>query len=342
VRLSVARAVPLRTASAEDPIAVCAYFDVATAPQLLAALARRVPARARRFVGTYGQNSELALEIHDSANTFYAPMFSLRTTYYWERRRLFVGGGVDREILHADRFAGALPSLDAIETRSKTVRLGWGLELGRRYRDAIRNHNRAHRRASERVDTWQFDEIRSECADAKPLREFTRAVLRGLLLGRTEQGDEPMRGIVWMAQRAFRAVDRRLDDELALFWKRIDQASFALVGEEYPAFVGDAARAARTYGLGHRRLAAAGPVRRSLASKYVVGLTPGYRVDRKLGLGGNVQRWPRVQVNEWRSGYLDERRGARPAGVAFFDLTHENAGPAVLRDVASTLRRVAR
>jgi hypothetical protein len=59
--------------------------------------------------------------------------------------------------------------------------------------------------------------------------------------------------------------------------------ALAYVGEDYAPFDGDARAAPRAGAAGQRALAAGGPVRRSLARRYVSGMTPGYDPARNLG-----------------------------------------------------------
>ena len=76
-------------------------------------------------------------------------------------------------------------------------------------------------------------------------------------------------------------------------------------------------------------------MRRSLARRYVPGMTPGY--DARPNLGGNVHRWPRSQVNAWRATYVLERAHSGVAGFAEFDFRSGNSSPTVVHDVLSAL-----
>ena len=46
------------------------------------------------------------------------------------------------------------------------------------------------------VESWQFDEISRQVADSRPLRDFTRGVLAGMLHGRRRDAD--LKGFVWL------------------------------------------------------------------------------------------------------------------------------------------------
>jgi hypothetical protein len=145
------------------------------------------------------------------------------------------------------------------------------------------------RQAGIRVSLWQLDELGTQIAGAhgRQHREFVRGILQGLNLGRRVLGDRASRGSVWATRRALRLASLPVDSELTAFWLQLERSAFRIVGEEYPDFVGDPARAARTWSDGHRALGSGGPARRAaLAGRYLAGMSPGYRVGR--GLGGNV------------------------------------------------------
>jgi hypothetical protein len=255
------------------------------------------------YVGTYGVNVPTARQVRELAGGRYAPMISMRPGWFWERRRL----SPEEEALlgpGARRYRGAIPSLARQRALPTAERVRWGVELGARFRDAVR----AGEREGAAVDAWQLDEIGPSAARAagRPIRELTRGVVRGLLLGRPPLGDLERRGFVWWANSAVPLALRHVDAELTAFWRTLNRATLGLVGEEYPPFEGDAGRAASSYGRGRRYLAAGGPVRRALARKYVAGMTPGYHLARSLG--GNVHGWPRAQVNRWRAAYVAARR----------------------------------
>jgi hypothetical protein len=203
-------------------------------------------------------------------------------------------------------------------------RVAAGREVGRTLRDQM----------DANVETWQFDEISRQVARSREVREFARGVLDGLYHGR--KSDE-LRGFVWLAHSAFGLALRPVDAELTAFWRTVSAAAAHVVGEEFPPFVGDPAAAARTMDAGRRALAAGGPVRRSLARRYMAGITPGYRLAP--GLGGNVNHRSRAYVNRWRNGYLAARRQVGIRDFAVFNFRFGNASPQVVNDV---LRAVAR
>jgi hypothetical protein len=311
--------------------ALLSYFEIDDLPRLLDAVAvSGMPQGTRIHIGTYGVNREVADLVRAREGGRHSPMFKTQRTEAWEGRRLTPR----EEELVGPRFRGRVPPEQTILRLSSSQRIGWGVEIGRRYRDTIRNA----RRARIRVDTWQLDELGTQLAggQGRQHREFVRGILQGLTFGRRVLGDGEMKGFVWATRAAMRVASRPVDAELTAFWRQLDRASFRLVGEEYPDFVGDPRTAARTWSDGQRALAAGGPVRQALAGRYVAGMSPGYRIG--VGLGGNVRGLSRGEVNRWRNAYVD----ARAPNVAAFGQFHfrfENARTFVMQDAVRAVAR---
>jgi hypothetical protein len=276
------------------------------------------------YIGSYGSSAAVSRQVTGLESGRYAPMFALTEDYYRQKRRL----PTDDEAKVSARLAGPVPAL--IRLGSTSARVSWGVELGARYRDAIRA-------TPAQVDAWQFDELVPSAASSGgvALREFTRGVLRGLLYGRPVLGDGSMRGFVWVAHSALGIARPPITGELTMFWRMLNKAALAYVGEEYPPFDGNPRVVARAYASGQRALAAGGPERRALARRYVPGMTPGY--DLKANLGGNVHGWPRPQVNAWRATYVDERASSGVAGFGEYDFRGGNSSSIVMHDVLSAL-----
>jgi hypothetical protein len=296
-------------------------------PNLLTQVRAVVPADVAVYVGSYGPNAAVAGQVAELARGRYAPMFALNEDWFRRRRRL----PPEYEPFVPKRLAGAVPPLRRLGSTS--ARVSWGVELGQRYRDLVR----AAGDEGTTIDAWQFDEIVPSAATATggPIREFIRGVLRGLVFGRPVLGDTAMRGFVWVARTGLAIGRLPITAELTTFWRTLNRAALAYVGEEYPAFDGDPRAAAHTYASGQRALAKGGPVRRALGRRYVAGMTPGY--DVRANLGGNVHRWPRPQVNAWRAAYVQERSRSGVAGLGEFDFRSGNSAPAVMHDVLSAL-----
>ena len=118
---------------------------------------------------------------------------------------------------------------------------------------------------------------------------------------------------------------------------RID-AVFALVGEEYTPSTGNPEDRAREYAATQLALGRArGEIRRRLGARYVVAMTPGWHLVP--GLGGNLARLPRSEVNRWRAKFVDARARIGVAGFGAFHFRFENSSEQVMRDTASGLAR---
>ena len=299
-------------------------------PRLLRAAGEAgLPAGARVYVGSYGVGLELADQIEE-AGYRYAPMFHLKPSWYWERRRLSVA---DEGKLRAHGLAGPVPELADLLQLPPTRRVSWGIELGRRFRDEIR----AAVRGGAGVSSWQLDEIPAEAAQSlgRQYRELTRGVLRGLLYGRPALDDRPQQGFAWWAHTAFGLPRVRLTPELGAFWRILNRACLGLIGEEYPEFAGDPRVAARALATGQLGLLQGGPARQALGRKYVAGMTPGYHLA--AGLGGNILGLPTGEVNRWREAYVRARSAAGVRGFAEFDFRYGNNRLRVMNDVLRTL-----
>jgi hypothetical protein len=313
--------------------ALFSYFELDDLPRLMSALdASGMPAETRVHVGTYGVNADASSLIRSHRGGRYSPMFKAEVrTQAWERRRL----NPEEEPLVSRRFSGRIPDEPDLLRLSTAQRTGWGIEVGRRYRDSIRHA----RQAGIVVDTWQLDELGTQLAGSQGRlhREFVRGVLQGMSFGRRELADSEGKGWVWATRRALQLAALPVDRELTAFWQQLNRASFRLVGEEFPDFVGDPARAARAWADGQRALAAGGPVRRALAGRYVAGMTPGYRIGR--GLGGNVAGLSRAEVNRWRNGYVTERARLGVAAFGEFHFVFENSRTNVMLDATRAVAR---
>jgi hypothetical protein len=313
--------------------ALFSYFELDDLTRLMNAIAGSgMPAGVRVHIGTYGVNREASITVHTYRQGRYSPMFKAEVrTEAWERRRLTPAE--ERRV--SRRFSGRIPDEPALLRLSTAQRTGWGIELGRRYRDTIR-----HARADGIVvDSWQLEELGTQLAGAqgRQHREFVRGVLQGMTFGRRVLGDNEGKGFVWATRRALNLARLPVNAELRAFWQQLERASFRIVGEEFPNFTGDPARAARTQSDGQRALASGGPVRRRLAGRYVAGMSPGYRIG--TGLGGNVSGWPRARVNQWRNGYVAARERIGVAGFGEYHFVLENSRTFVMQDAARAVAR---
>jgi hypothetical protein len=308
-------------------VLVVSYFEPDDVPKLIRAIkATRTPPGTRIYVGSYGVNAPASRQVQALTRGRYAPMFPLKPTSFWNRRRV----GAEEP-----RYAGKLPSITAMLALPTRERVAWGRELGRRFRDEVRNAESE----GVRVDAWQFDELVAELSGSRgrQWREFTRGALHGLNFGRSEYFDGPRIGFVWASRDGLHVARLSVNAELRAFWRALHSATFGLVGEEYPRFSGNPDDAARDHAAEQRELARGGSIRKELAARYVVGMTPGWHLAR--GLGGNVHRWPRTEVNRWRAKYVDERARRGAFGFGAYHFRFENSSEQVMRDTLAGLAR---
>jgi hypothetical protein len=283
----------------QAPTVLLSYFTLRDLGPLLDAVHRSgLGQRATVYVGSYGPSARAAALVQEEGCA-YAPMLALRNVV-----------------------PSPLPP-------SAARRVAMGREAGRAFRDAVRE-------LPGGAEAWQFDELSRQVATSRPVREFARGVLDGMLHGRSR--DRDVRGFVWLARAAFALALEPIDRELTAFWTVLDAAASHIAGEEFPPFVGDPAAAAHREDAGRRALAAGGPIRRSLAARYDAGITPGYRLAP--GLGGNVDGRSRTFVNRWRASYLSARREAGVRDFAVFNFRFANASPQVMNDVLRAVTRV--
>jgi hypothetical protein len=313
--------------------ALFSYFELADLTRLLDAISGSgMPGGTRVHIGTYGVNREASISVHTYGPGRYSPMFKAEVrTAAWEERTLTLEEA--RKV--SRRFSGRVPDESRLLGLSSSQRTAWGVEVGRRYRDTIR-HSRA---AGITVDSWQLDELGTQLAGSqgKQHREFVRGVLQGMTFGRKELDDSEGKGWVWATRSALNLARLPVTAELRAFWQQLDRAAFRVVGEEFPNFTGDPARAARAQADGWRALAAGGPVRRRLAGRYIAGMTPGYRIGH--GLGGNVSGLSRAAVNRWRNSYVAERNRIGVSGFGEFHFVLENNRTFVMVDAARAVAR---
>jgi hypothetical protein len=266
-------------------------------------------------------------------NDRYSPIFTLVPTDFWKRRGGEEGEDLTEEQLAAigeDKYDGRIPGPRSLMRKGSRARYLWGVELGRRWRDRIRDK----RAAGKHVVTWQLDELISELAhsDGWKRRQFVQGAMRGVTYGRPQLDDAKLPGIVWATGAALSLARSSSNDA---FWRAVDDCALFIVGEEYPAFSGSAASAAAGYARWRSLLYQRGGALRSLSRKYVVGMTPGHLI--LPGLGGNVQRRARSSARGWRRAFIRERARTGPAGLAEYNFTYANATWRSMRDVLEDL-----
>ncbi len=326
------------------PVALVSVFSDKVLKRILDEIAEGpLPLVADWFVGTYGVNKVMAERVAAVFGCRYAPVFGIQPGTSMQarlQRRLPRGFAV---VVGDAAHAGEIPGSSDGLTIPPRDRRAWGIELGRRFRDGLR----PNRRRAFPIEVWQFDEILGECGrsgSSNPHREFVGGVLHGLAEGRRELGDRPQKGFVWVARSALRPSalpGLPLEGDLPGFWRDVSRATLFLVGEEYPPFTGSPTSRSRQFSEGHRALSRATGIRRSLGNRYIVGMTPGWRLFP--GLGGNIAMRSPAEVSAWRNGFIDSRIvEQRPAGFAQFNLARENARPNRVVDAVLSLHRASR
>jgi hypothetical protein len=330
--------------SPQRPVALITAFSDAVLQRILNEIAAGPrPPVADWFVGTFGVNKAAAERVAGVRGCRYAPVFGIQpATSMQARLKRRLSKELASRVGDAAH-AGEIPGSSDRQVIPPHDRRAWGIELGRRFRDELR----ANRSRAFPIELWQFDEVLGQCGQAGSSnrhREFVGGVLHGLAQGRPELDDRPQKGFVWVARTAVMAAGLPglpFAGDVPPFWQDLDRAALFLVGEEYPPFTGNPGSASQVFSDGHRALVRKTGVRRSLADRYVVGMTPGWRLVP--GLGGNVGGKTPAEVTTWRNGFIDARTAARrPAGFAQFNFVQENARPNRVEDAVRSLHHASR
>jgi hypothetical protein len=330
-------------AGGSKPVLLISMFNQAGLAQIGARLKRvPPPAGVPIFIGSFGISGVQEALIKDIPQANYAPMFSVQpdTSRDVHRRR-----AVSKEEAQSldDTFAGPIPKDPRNPVLPPSRHREWGIELGQRFRDQLRRQRADG--ADIPAGSWQLDEILGQCAGAREpnrFRQFIGGVLHGIAFGRPELLDPHERGFVWSAFTALKSLPTlTITPALQQFWQDLDAAAGHLIGEEYPRFDQSPNSRSRTYSQPHRQLAiSAGQIRKGLANRYIVGMTPGFRPSD--GLGGNVLGLPLSGVTDWRNRFIGARIAAqKPSGYAQFSLVKENAQQAHLADALDSLNHAA-
>ena len=320
------------------PVALGTMFALKDLDAILAAARQQGLDGVPLYLGSYGIHAETSRAIATRlANGRYAPIlrparknYPARKLHAWQLARLGAG---------AKAYDGPIPLVGALPPDEQYA---WGLEMGRRLRDEIRIAS-----PWVRIDAWQLDEVSHTASAMTPnsgaWREFLAGSLRGLAFGRPELGDVPMQGFVYI-DRPARFAELPMDAPgVRRLYEEINAAALRVVGEEYPAFVGDPKEVARKAARGQVLLGRRGGIAGALARKYMAGLTPGHRLFREDGtvafLGGNVQGKPDAWVERWRDAFIQERARIGVAGLGMYNWTKENSRPEVIEATARALAR---
>ncbi|MFL5887117.1 MAG: hypothetical protein ACJ77M_18765 [Thermoleophilaceae bacterium] len=312
----------------QHPAVVLSYYSARELPNIVRALGTAgLPAGTPVYYGNYygtssakgpskGPPKPPPPEV-DVPNGIVAPIFPWVPSKFWAGRHK-AGGGL----------RGSAPAFQKLLSGPPGRSYSWGRELGSRFRDRVRELIALKKKD---IGAWQFDEIPANILTSTAARELARGMLDGLATGRPELGDKFEPGIAFIANPALQITSRRASGEVKRFWQSVDRDTFALVGEEYPKFVGDPERSAFVESSGQRHMAAAGGVLASLASKYMVGVTPGYHLAP--GYGGNLKGKSGEGVDAWRAAFLRARARLGVTGFAVFSIHGRNGLRSVMSGV---------
>ena len=320
-----------QSASLRHPIVLLSYYSSSNLPTIEPAVRAAHLPKVRVFYGNYVGSDEADLSSHPP--TMHVPrarralIFNWVTNALWTRQRLS-----DSDRSHLDRdgktLTGQAPSLYTLLARGGDYAYFWGRELGRRFRDRLRQLDSEGIHSS----SYQFDEIPTnvlESENGSRARDLIRGMMNGVAHGRPELGDRFMRGLTYIANASLQLASAPMTGELDRFWRTVDHDSLAVVGEEYPKFEGNPDRSAFVQSSGERTMIARGGTLGHLGDKYVTGITPGYRVVH--GLGGNVKGRSDDGVNAWRTAYLHARAQLGVAGFGAYQMLDRNGYREVLR-----------
>jgi hypothetical protein len=304
----------------EPPVLVMhLYTDKARAEILKRLKAKRRPPGTMVFLGRYGINPGDAANIAAAGipDVHYAPTLhlSLKDTADLRAKRRLPPADAKKV---APALSGRFPAIPQKLLPASNPR-AWGVELGRRFRDQLRQAERAH---GHEITAWQLDEIPPACGESKVSRLFVGGVIIGIAQGRPKLGDKVMPGFVWIAAKALQTLPGLSPAvaDVKIFWDDVNAGARCLVGEEYPRFEGNAPAAGELNARPQKALGAPGsPARQALAKRYVVGMTPGFHEPFSRGLAGNVHHMPLPKVKAWRNSFITARAKAqRPVGYGMF------------------------
>jgi hypothetical protein len=320
-----------QTASLRRPIVLMSYYASWNLPTIEPAVKAAKLPHVRVFYGNYVGSDEADMSSHPP--TMHVPrarralIFNWVPNALWTRQRL---SGSDRSRLDHDgqTLTGQAPALSTLLARGGDYAYFWGRELGRRFRDRLRQLDSEGIHSS----SYQFDEIATNVlpqSQGSRARDLLRGMMNGCAHGRRELGDRFMRGLTLIANASLQLTSEPMTGELDRFWRTIDRDSLAVVGEEYPKFEGNPRRSAFVQSTGQRTMISHGGTLGRLGDKYVTGITPGYRVVH--GLGGNVKGRSDEGVNAWRADYLHARAEFGVAGFAAYQMLDRNGYRETLR-----------
>lgn len=321
------------------PVAVGYYRAQDRGNLVRAVVGARLPEGTPVYLGTYGVGAADSQAAQSIPGGKYAPIVTPQAKQY-PVRRLAPDLAAKLPPSRA-RYSGALPPLSEL---APGQRFEWGVEMGQRIRDQLR----AAQAGGIKVQSFQLDEVwPSASAGGQKTAEtlpYMSGVLQGVRLGRPILGDRPMTGLVHLAHPVALASLPH-DAAFNTFLDELDQTASQVIGESYVSFSGSPQAAAARQMAAARQLLGDGPHGKSLAAKYMVGLTPG---NKPLpSLGGRVAGQTSSEEAQWRVQFIQSlvREGA--AGISEYNWTpsvgqavaESNADPSLMNQV---FREIAR
>jgi hypothetical protein len=341
-------------AAKQKPVAIYGYFAKDDGKGLAAAIEKSgLPKDTEVYFGSYGLNQTTADDAHSIPGGKYAPLFDLVRT---KSPALYEGRA--KGVKGESKYAGAVPTVAEILAEKKSGKIKnaqytaykWGLEVGRRNRDKIREQTGK----GMKIDAWHFDEVFPSVSkelqgDAAVTREYIRGAIVGLAMGRPAMEDTMMKGIVEIAHFVD-LVNLGNGGEMKKFWTSLAKCTDHVVGEEYPAFSGGKAgaeKAAARQDGAVDKLATYGKAGKSVAGRYVAGLTPGF-IDkdakgRKVtALGGRQAGQTTAEADQWRESYINARAKDGVAGFSEYNWMGDNPKHEgkVTKDVAAGVKKL--
>ena len=287
--------------------------------------AARLPSGTAVFFGTYGINKDDLAAARSIPGGRYAPIVTPQPKQHPMRR---LSPADEAKIPAAlKKYAGAIPELAGLPTAE---RVAWGVEMGKRVRDQIRQAQRV----GIAVEAFQLDEIWPSAsksgAQGAAVLQFMTGAIEGLHTGRAVLGDRPMRGLVHVAHPGRLAALRGPD--AARFFRALNKVATHFIAEEYPPFSGDPRATARRLLASRDALRTGNADRKALAARFVAGLTPGFKEGPSLG--GRVRGQSDAAAHRWRGEFIAEHVARGVAGISEFNWNGgDNVKPAVMRVV---------
>ena len=341
---------PPKAKPGTPPAAIFSYYEAEHRTALTASIKRaKLPPGTPTYMGTYGVSEEDSEAAHSLSGGQYAPGFALV-------RDKFPGvfAGREKGVKGDKAHAGEVPELKELagQKNAASAAYAWGKEIGRRFRDKIREAQGQ----GIPVETWQLDEVwpsasKSRTGPPAVSREYIRGAIEGLAEGRAAMHDQYLPGLVHVAHPGDLA---RLGNsgEMAKFWKTLDEATLYVLGEEYPPFKGGVAgakAAADRADAGVDALQQDGKHGKSIAKKYVACLTPGYRHAKPKAdgtpndsLGGERPGQSAASVDAWRATYMNERMHDGVAGIEQFNWRGKNERKSVMDKTTKQMSQALR